>query len=263
MTVAATSSHSHAESCPHMVQLYRDGDEIAATVAELFSEGLAAGEPAIAIATDQHLALFAARLRDHGWNPVELQERGMLLLADAEATLSSLLVDGAPSPVKFEEIIGGLVARASEEAGGARVRAYGEMVDLLWQRRDPEGAVTLEELWNDLGTCMEFSLLCGYRIDIFDRTAQVTFLPQVCRTHSRVLSGDNAERIDHAVNTALTETLGRTDAEKVYTLVAAQVRAEAVPPAQLALMWVSAHMPRTAEHVLAAARAHYSASAAA
>jgi hypothetical protein len=56
--------------------------------------------------------------------------------------------------------------------------------------------------------------------------------------------------------------LGRTDAEKVYTLVAAQVREENVPPAQLALTWVSAHMPRTAEDVLATARAHYSASAA-
>jgi hypothetical protein len=69
--------------------------------------------------------------------------------------------------------------------------------------------------------------------------------------------------MEQAVNTALTETLGSTDAEKVYSLVAAQVREENVPPAQLALMWVSAHMPRTAEHVLAAARAHYGASAAA
>ena len=76
------------------------------------------------------------------------------------------------------------------------------------------------------------------------------------------MPGHNAGRIEQAVNTALTETLGRSDAEKVYTLVAAQVREENVPPAQLALMWVSAHMPRTAEHVLAAARAHYSASAA-
>ena len=263
MTVAATSGPSRAESCPHLVQLYRDGEEIAATVAEFFSEGLSAGEPAIAIATAEHLTLFADRLRDRGFDPGELQEQGMLRLADAEATLSSLLDNGSPSRVKFEEIIGGLVEHASEEAGGVPVRAYGEMVDLLWQRRDPDGAVALEELWNDLGTRMRFSLLCGYRIDIFDRTAQVTFLPQVCRTHTGVVPGHNAGRLEQAVNTALTETLGRTDAEKVYTLVAAQVREENVPPAQLALMWVSAHMPRTAEHVLAAARAHYSASAAA
>src|SRR5688572_6141945 len=98
MTVAATSSPSRAESCPHLVQLYRDGEEIAATVAEFFSEGLSAGEPAIAIATDEHLTLFADRLRDRGYDSVELQEQGMLLLADAEATLSSLLDNGAPSP---------------------------------------------------------------------------------------------------------------------------------------------------------------------
>ena len=263
MTVAATSSPPRPDTCPHLVQLYRDGDEIAGTVGEFLSEGLAAGEPAIAIATEEHLSLFADRLRDRGWNLMELQEQGMLHFADAEATLSSLLEDGVPSPERFEEIIGDLVERASDGAGGAPVRAYGEMVDVLWQRRDPEGAVALEELWNGLGTRLDFSLLCGYRIDIFDRTAQVTFLPQVCRTHSRVLPGSDAGRIERAVDAALAETLGHPDAEKLYTLVAGQVREEKVPPAQLALMWVSAHMPRTAEQVLAAARAHYSASVAA
>jgi hypothetical protein len=260
--VDSTVAPARAESCAHLVQVYRHSDEIAATVSAFLAEGLAAGEPAITIATGEHLTLFADSLRERGLDPIELQERGMLQPVDAEETLASLLDDSVPSPVKFDEIIGSLVERTSAAAGGASVRAYGEMVDLLWHRGDPEGAVALEGLWNDLGTRLRFSLLCGYRIDIFDRTAQVTFLPQVCRTHSRVLAGDNSERVEHAVNTALTETLGRADAEKIYTLVAAQVREEKVPPAQLALMWVSAHMPRTAEHVLAAARAHYSASAA-
>ncbi len=34
----------------------------------------------------------------------------------------------------------------------AIVRAYGEMVDLLWKDGNVDGAVQLEALWNELGT---------------------------------------------------------------------------------------------------------------
>jgi MEDS: MEthanogen/methylotroph, DcmR Sensory domain len=253
MLDGATSDGRH----PHLVQLYRDADEIATAAGTFLAEGLAAGEPAVAIATTEHRAPIVDCLRVRGFDPARLQERGTLVLLDADPTLATILDDGVPSPARFDEVIGGLVTRLSGAAGGMPVRAYGEMVDLLWQRGDPEGAVALEELWNGLAERADFSLLCGYRVDVFDRTAQIELLPGVCRTHSGVAPGADAGRVERAVETALAETLGRPDAEKVYALVDAQRRKSHVPRAQLALMWVSAHMPRTAERVMAAARAHY------
>ena len=253
MLDGATFDGRHA----HLVQLYRDADEIATAAGTFLAEGLASGEPAVAIATAEHRVPIVDRLRVGGFDPARLRERGTLVVLDADPTLATILEDGAPSPARFDEVIGGLVTRLSEAAGGVPVRAYGEMVDLLWQRGDPEGAVALEELWNGLAERTNFSLLCGYRVDVFDRTAQLKLLPGVCRTHSGVAPGGDAGRVERAVETALTETLGRPDAEKIYALVDVQQRKSRVPRSQLALMWVSAHMPRTAERVLAAARAHY------
>ncbi len=245
----------------HLVQLYRDADEIGASVAAFLSDGLAAGRPAVVIATAKHRALFAERLRGSGWAPEELGQRGMLVALDAEETLAALMDAGSVSSERFDNVVGGVVERAAETAGGGAVSAYGEMVDVLWQRGDTEAAVELEGLWNRLCARRPLSLLCGYRVDIFDRTAQVSLLPQVCRAHGRMLPGHDSARIEDAVETALRETLGGPSTEKVYALIAAQERKEHIPTAQLALMWVSAHMPRAAERVLAVARANYSAPA--
>ena len=56
------------------------------------------------------------------------------------------------------------------------------------------------------------------------------------------------------MDAALDEALGN-DAGKVYALTSAPRREpKVVPPAQLALMWVSAEMPAHAERILASAR---------
>jgi len=42
------------------------------------------------------------------------------------------------------------------------VRAFGEMVAVLWERDQREAAIELEELWNELLGHHPFSLMCGY-----------------------------------------------------------------------------------------------------
>ena len=71
-----------------------------------------------------------------------------------------------------------------------------------------------------------------------------------------MLPADDLERLERAVDAALEKTLGPTAAE-VYAQVGPQLRRKQVPPAQLALMWVSSQMPRSAEQILESARAHY------
>jgi hypothetical protein len=112
-------------------------------------------------------------------------------------------------------------------------------------------------LWNDLARRRDFSLLCGYGLDVFDREAQAGTLPHVCRTHSHVLPVADPARLQRAVDQALEEVLGAAEAGKVYVVVAQQIRADRVPTAQVLLMWISENMPTLAERVLASARARY------
>jgi hypothetical protein len=242
----------------HGVELYADLDDLAESVAGFLAAGFYDNEPAVVVARPEHLVRFEEALAASGWTRAEIDARGLLVVADAEATLDGLLDGGRPSPEAFERVVGGLLDLADALAPGRRVRVFGEMVDVLSERGSPEAAVALEELWNELARKRRFTLLCGYRLDPFDLAAQTGLLPRICRAHSHVRPAHDHERFSRAVDQALTEVLGRTQAGRVYYLVDAG-HDERVPASQLALMWVGANMPVLAERVFAAARTHYAA----
>ena len=181
----------------------------------------------------------------------------MLFCADADTTLAAIMDGDRPSAERFEAVVGGLMDQVGARFPERRIRVFGEMVDLLCERGNPEGAAALEELWNRLARRRSFSLLCGYCVDVFDRDAQLSVLPEICRSHSHVLPADDPERLERAVDAALSETLG-AQADGIRDLVAErEPLRRKVPPAQLTLMWVSSQMPRSADRILESARAHY------
>ncbi|MDP9275804.1 MAG: MEDS domain-containing protein [Chloroflexota bacterium] len=52
------------------------------------------------------------------------------------------------------------------------MRVFGEMVALLWAEGDRNGALVLEELWNDLTRRLSFPLLCAYPASFFSTDAE-------------------------------------------------------------------------------------------
>jgi hypothetical protein len=240
----------------HAAQVYGDVGELAQSVSAYLAVGFELGEPAIVVATPEHLTEFMAALAAAGWDKARIDAAGLLAVADAAETLGAIM-DGGDQPSKraFEATVGGLLDLFS----GRHVRAFGEMVDLLSREGRVEAAIALEELWNDFGRRRDFSLLCGYHLNVFDRAAQAGVLPQVCRAHSHVLPALDPARLTRAVDQALEEVLGAAEAGKVYVLVGQQLRSDRIPMAQVLLMWVSANMPALAERVLASARARYEA----
>jgi len=240
----------------HAVQVYRDVEELADSVTRYLATGFDRGEPAIVISTSEHWSRFGEQLAESGWNADRIKKSGLLFRADADATLAAVMEGDRVAAGRFDAVVGGLIDRVGARFPGRRIRAFGEMVDLLCERGSRGGAARMEELWNRLARRRSFSLLCGYRVDVFDRDAQLSVLPEICRAHSHVLPADDPERLESAVDAALEEALG-TQAGQVYAMVGQQLRRKHVPPAQLALMWVSSQMPRSAERILESARAHY------
>jgi hypothetical protein len=246
------------DRCAHAVQIYADVDELADSVAAYLGRGFEAGEPAIVVATAAHAERFLERLTAQGWDEDRIHREASLRVEDAEATLAAIMRGGtSPSRAAFEQIVGDLLDDAATRAPGREVRAFGEMVDLLCERGKPKAAAELEGLWNDLGRRRRFSLLCGYRLDVFDRATQAGALPDVCRAHSHVLPASDSARLARSVDLALEEVLGAAEAGKVYALVGEQIRRGRVPSPQLVLMWVSANMPALADRILASARKRY------
>jgi hypothetical protein len=256
MEAAWTGFLQGAGPASHAVQVYRDVSELADSVAKYLAVGFDLREPAVVIATAEHWAKFSERLAESGWDSVRIEESGLLFCADAETTLAAIMVDDRPSAGQFEAVVGGLMSRVAALFPDRRIRAFGELVDLLCTAGNPNAAVDLEELWNRLARRRSFSLLCGYSVDVFDQDTQVSLLPALCRSHSHVLPAADPQRLERAVDAALEEALGE-QAGQVYAIVGEQLRRKQVPPAQLALMWVSSQMPRSAERILESAREHY------
>jgi hypothetical protein len=244
-------------SSGHGVQIYAELDELAQSVVAFVKAGFEAGEPAVVVATPDHLDAFRGRLAALGWNPRSLEDAGLLSVADADETLSSIMEDDVPSAARFEQVVGSLLDRAGERFPGRPARVFGEMVDLLCDRGRADAAIRLEEIWSAAARTRRFSLLCGYRLDVFDRESQADTLPWVCALHTHVLPARHYARFAHSVDRALDEVLGSTEASRLYVLVSTQVRGERAPLAQQIVMWLSANRPSLADSVLAAARTHY------
>jgi hypothetical protein len=239
------------------VQIYAELDELAQSVVAFVKAGFEAGEPAVVVATPDHLDAFRGRLAEAGWDARSVEHTGLLSVADADETLSSIMEDEVPSPARFEQVVGTLLDRASERFVGRPTRVFGEMVDLLCERGRPDAAIRLEEIWSEAAQTRRFSLLCGYRLDVFDRESQADTLPWVCALHSHVLPAQHYARFARSVDRALDEVLGSSEASRLYVLISRQARDGRAPLAQQILMWLSANRPSLADRVLAAARTHY------
>jgi PAS domain S-box-containing protein len=171
----------------HAVRFYETEDFLAVEVADYAAAGLASGQAVLLIATGPHRAAVATRLVALGVDLESVTETGQLRMLDARDTLATFMVDGAPDDARFRAAVGAALEQSLARSSGMPVRAYGEMVDLLWKDDNIDGALRLEELWNDLARTHRFSLLCAYAMGNFSRSADTDRFLEVCRRHSHVL----------------------------------------------------------------------------
>jgi hypothetical protein len=169
----------------HAVRFYKDPDCLSRIVADFIGDGLAGGEPAIVIATPEHRALVVRDLRAMALDVEALQRDGDLFLLDADETLAAFMVDGMPDCALFIEAIVPVIEQACRGRKDCVVRAYGEMVDVLWKAGQTVAATRLEMLWNNLAASHAFSLLCGYAMGNFYKDAAVE---EICSHHSHVVA---------------------------------------------------------------------------
>jgi hypothetical protein len=169
----------------HAVRFYENRQSLAGMVGQFLGEGFVAGLPAVVIATPDHLDAIKGVLAARFFDVARLEAAGDLIMADAEAILARFMVDGMPDPARFRDAITPLIERACRGRKDCVIRAYGEMVDVLWKAGHTVAAVRLETLWNQLAQRHAFALLCGYSMGHFYKDAA----PQeICNLHTHVSS---------------------------------------------------------------------------
>ncbi len=169
----------------HVVQFYDQDGDLAPAVGDYLSAAVVGGEIAIVIATEPHRRAFEAEMADAGVDVAQARRDGSVIWLDAAETLSRFVRDGQVDPHGFRDVVGSVVRQAAET--GREIKAYGEMVALLWDAGHVLGAIELEKLWNDLATELTFSLFCAYHVHSVAGEDHADALHEVCRLHTAVV----------------------------------------------------------------------------
>jgi hypothetical protein len=171
----------------HAVQFYGDDDSLFTTVAGFLCQGFVDGHPAIVIATEDHRSSILQHLRGRLIDVDQAQQMGSLIMLDAQQTLDLFMDRGMPDEGRFEASVGKLIADVLVgREDRILIRAYGEMVDVLWKQGRSDAAIRLEMLWNKLAQRHGFALLCGYSMGNFYK--QTEGFEAICREHTHVVA---------------------------------------------------------------------------
>lgn len=171
--------------CEHMVQFYESDGVFLDTLEGYVMGGLRAGEAVIIIATASHIESLDRRLISHGADLDAARASDQYITVDAEKALDHFMVEQWPDDALFHEFVSGLLKRAKRD--GRRVRAFGELVAVLWARGCSGATVRLEHLWHGLCSERSFSLFCAYPRVGFTQDAEAS-MQEICAQHSRLIA---------------------------------------------------------------------------
>ena len=173
--------------CEHAVQIYGDDSVFIDGLEGFIGNALRNGESAVVIATVAHLHALEKRMREHGIDVEGARQENRYVDRLAEEVLSQFMVQGWPDPALFSATVTKLLEIARGQTG-RKVRAFGEMVAILWARGEYAATLQMEELWTGLCKQEQFALFCAYPKDGFTKNATESII-DICRTHSKVIPG--------------------------------------------------------------------------
>lgn len=171
--------------CDHVVQIYETDEVFLDLLFGFIKGGIEVGECVIIIATASHLEALEYRLKHAGWNYTAIVESNLYIPLDADVTLSKFMVNDWPDETLFMHLVSDLITKA--KIGGKPVRAFGEMVAILWAKGQVGATVRLEQLWNKFCETQAFCLFCAYPKNGFTQDA-VESVMHICGTHSKLVT---------------------------------------------------------------------------
>jgi signal transduction histidine kinase len=180
---------SNLSDSEHFVQFYDSDEYLTNSVSSFLGSALRSGQGGIVVATRAHRSAIQQKLKAEGLDLTAMRTSGQYIALDAAETLSKFMVNGSPDPNRFDEVVGNVIRKTSQQH--QPVRAFGEMVAILWKDGNRDAAIRLEELWNELGKSHAFALYCAYPIRDCGSLEHEAHFDQVCTHHTRVIPAES------------------------------------------------------------------------
>ena len=177
----------------HAVRFYEDAASLAKMVAGFVAEGLITGQPGI---LDRHARASACHqpaVIGHGIQPGPAEEPAQPARCSTRARPSPpSWWTACRNAERFEEVMIPVIDAACRNRTDCVIRAYGEMVDVLWKDGKEAAAIRLEMLWNQLANVRAGSRCCA--AIRWAASTKTRPFDDICHQHTHMVSagGDTA-----------------------------------------------------------------------
>lgn len=243
----------------HIVQLYQDQQFLNRAVCRFAAAAIANGEGVVLVPTIAHWDAFRPRLEDEGVDVNAAQSRGQLTIVDADNLLPTFMRDGMPDSPMFLGLAANVITRARGDGRYPKVRWWGEMVNLLWERGDVAASMNLEDLFDQLAHEHDIAIFCSFLMDNFNGDVHARMLPRLGENHSHLIPVEDYARLERAVSEALRETVGPDESRVLEERLLRYPGSFNMPRSQALLLALRQTLPLVADDVLRRSRTLYQA----
>ena len=251
-----------AGPCDHVVQLYQDEDFLSRAVCRFAGGALANGEGIILVPTLTHWNAIRPRLEAEGVDVKAARERGQLTVVDADECLPRFMRNSMPDSSIFLGLAADVVGQARAGVRYEKVRWWGEMVNLLWERGDVAASMALEDLFDQVAHEQDIAIFCSFLMDNFNGDVHARMLPRLGENHSHLIPVEDYARLERAVSDALRETVGPDESRTLEGQLLSRYPAPfQMPRSQALLLALRQTLPVVADSVLRRSGTLYQAAA--
>ena len=177
--------------CDHVLQIYENDEVFLNALAGFVGDGINSGDSCIIIATDIHLEALEKKLENYGVHVRLLAADNRYIPLNAKEMLSRFMVNGWPDETLFMHTVSEILKEA-RSTNHRRIRAFGEMVAILWEEDNNGATVHLEHLWNKFCQQDAFCLFCAYPKSAFTEDINNS-MDHICNAHSKMIGGSQKQ----------------------------------------------------------------------
>ena len=154
----------------HAVQFCGDDKTGLDGAAAVLSSALHRGDTVATVLIESNGGAIALRMKERGWNLADLRKQGRYVAFDAEEVATRIMRAGRPHRDSIAEMVAALESARTASAAGARshLTIVGEIAAVLCRRGNPEAALELERLWDELTHSLPILTVCMYPTGCFD-----------------------------------------------------------------------------------------------
>ena len=175
-------------SVVHSVHIYEDDAELVGRLCGIVYAALRGGDAVLIVASLAHRDRLVTELDKCGIDVRAKVRDGLFRMFDATEMLTLFMRNARPNKKLFKATVGALLneARTFSRSKDRGLTVFGEMVSVLWDKKQTEAALELEQLWNEALAENTFHLHCAYPRSGFVN-GDVAMLPKIQSCHSHVV----------------------------------------------------------------------------